>query len=278
MKDPSAYIGLDLYRARKMILHDFSDITEQKIEVRYVEASPSLPRWTVLSCRYDGDCIELEVASDNPIRHLPSIYQDFEKDGKDGSNFLRGFLMIFQHIFNETALTLDNMHNYFRPMESPAGFLPALADWLGIQLDTLNGEAEIRRFLQYAIPLYRCRGTARGLRAHLYIVSGVAPDIIEGEIPYTPLLITDGAGITAYLFDEEPEPSDFTVYFPKPRRYFTDLDDSLIRRLSLIVRREKPVYTRAYLSFADSAEAPRQETLADIEWEMPPCGDLNGIV
>jgi len=177
----SRYTGLDIYRARKKILLEFPQLDEGNINIRYVE-SP-YPRFTVLNSTYNEEkgAVDLEASSGNPIRHLPSNYQ--------GNEFLRGFLMVFQHIANDTTITLDNMHEYFRPMESPSAFLPVLADWLGIHLDTLGGEEEVRRFLQYAIPLYRYRGTALGLRAHLAIVSGVVPEIIEGAVPYSAMLI-----------------------------------------------------------------------------------------
>jgi phage tail-like protein len=247
----SRYAGLDVYRARKKLFSEFPLLENRQVDIRYVE-SP-YPRFTVLASSYDEakKRILLEASSGNPIRHLPSNYQN--------NQFLRGFLLIFQHIMNDTVITLDNMHEYFRPMESPTSFLPVLADWLGIHLDSLGGEAEVRRFLQYAIPLYRFRGTVRGLRAHLAIVSGVVPDIIEGKNPYTSYVIRDDAVIEANLF-EAGNDNSFTVLFPVPRRRF---DDTLVRRLSLIIQREKPVHTRAYLGFKDRKKAARVITTID---------------
>jgi len=245
----SRYAGLDIYRARKKILLEFPQLDEKGISVRYVQ-SP-YPRFTVLASAYSRDkgLIELEVSSGNPVRHLPSNFQ--------GNEFLCSFLMVFQHIMNDTTITLDNMHEYFRPMESPSRFLPVLANWLGIHLDTLGGEEEVRRFLQYAIPLYRYRGTALGLRAHLTIVSGVVPEIIEGEIPYSTMEIeTDGDAETD-LMDSGGEKSLFTIHFPVPRSSFSDV---MIQRLSLIAQREKPVHTRAYISFKTEKKKPRAVT------------------
>jgi phage tail-like protein len=195
---------------------------------------------------------------------LPSKYQSNE--------FLRGFLMIFQHIMNDTAITLDNMHEYFRPMESPVRFLPVLADWLGLHLDTLGGEEEVRRFLQYAIPLYRYRGTALGLRAHLAIVSGVVPEIIEGVTPYSAMLIGANGESESSLMDSEDSEDAFTIHFPVLR---SKLSDTLIRRLSLIVQREKPADTKAYITFEAAKKKQRVITVINTDTVMGEEGGMN---
>jgi phage tail-like protein len=253
----SRYVGLDIYQARKKIIQEFPELDERKIDIRYVESPYS--RFTILKSSYNETTgsIELEASSGNPIRHLPSNYQSNE--------FLKGFLMVFQHIMNDTTITLDNMHEYFRPMESPVNFLPVLADWLGIHPDTLGGEDEIRRFLQYAIPLYRYRGTALGLRAHLAIVSGVVPEIIEGAIPYSAMLIGENTEAEANIMNSEDEKNSFTIHFPVLRSKFSD---TLIRRLSLIVQREKPIHTKAYISFEAVKKRPRVITTIDKDTVM----------
>jgi phage tail-like protein len=253
----SRYVGLDIYKARKKIILDFPQLDEKNIDIHYVE-SP-YPRFTVLKSDYNETKknVELEASSGNPIRHLPSNFQSNE--------FLRGFLMIFQHVMNDTTITLDNMHEYFRPMESPVTFLPVLADWLGIHLDTLGGEDEVRRFLQCAIPLFRYRGTALGLRAHLAIVSGVVPEIIEGVTPYSAMLIDVNTESEYNLLDSSDIRNTFTIHFPVLRSKFSD---KLIQRLSFIVQREKPVHTRAYISFETVKKKPRAVTTINTDTVM----------
>lgn len=249
----SLCVGLDAFKAKNRILRAFPGIEPADIEFRYVEAPCA--RFTVLECRHDAIAskILLRVSSLNPIRHLPSNYQSLD--------FLRNFLMVFQHVMNDTSMKLDNMHEYFRPMDCPSRFLPVLADWLGIHLDTLGGEDEVRRFLQHAITLYRYRGTATGLRAHLAIVSGVVPEIIEGEIPYSAMEIMDDAAVEANVFEADSNESCFTVFFPVLRETF---DDTLLKRLSLIVQQEKPVHAKCFISFRHAATATRAvTTIAD---------------
>jgi len=253
----SRYTGYNIYRAKKRIMQDFPQLEENKIDIHYVE-SPH-PRFTVLNSVYNETkgVIELEASSGNPIRHLPSNYQ--------GNGFLRGFLMIFQHIMNDTTITLDNMNEYFRPMESPASFLPVLADWLGIHLDTLGGEDEIRRFLQYAIPLYRYRGTIPGLQAHLAIVSGIVPEIYEEYKPYSSMLIGSEADTESNVMDSDDYRNSITIHFPVSRSKFSD---TLVRRLSLIVQREKPVHIMAYISFEAVKKKQRKITVINTDTIM----------
>jgi hypothetical protein len=78
------------------------------------------------------------------------------------------------------------------------------------------------------------------------------------------MLINDSAAIDAHLFEQSSSTHDFTVHFPVPRDHF---NDTMIRRLSLIVQREKPAHTRAYLSFAD-ADPGLKDTGTSIEWVM----------
>jgi phage tail-like protein len=248
----SRYAGLSLYKARKNILRDFSELEEHQIDICYEESD--YPKFTVLDCRYDDvqKKIMLKIASLNPIRHLPSNYQN--------NDFLRGFLMIFQHIMNETSSVLDNMHEYFRPMESPQNVLPVLADWLGIHLEMFRGEDEVRRFLQCAIPLYRYRGTAIGLKAHLSIVTNIVPEIIEDANPFSAMVIHEQSEVDAKIFEREKGENSFIIYFDKERNYF---DDELIHRISHIVQQEKPVYTKAFIAFKKSEKQKRKITVIE---------------
>ncbi|MDR1932045.1 MAG: phage tail protein [Spirochaetales bacterium] len=254
-KKPADYSGLDLYAALQRISMDFPDLSPADIDLRYIESS--LPRFTVLSCGFheapgSPERLRIQAASPNPIRHLPSNYQE--------NAFLRGFLMVFQHIMNETTLKIDKLDAWFRPMECPPEFLPVLADWLGVRTDTPGSGEHLRRFIRSALSLYRCRGTALGLRAYLGIVCGVTPQLIEGEFPRA-----SHAGMSIRAEDENPErifeaeeqSSSFTIHFPVPREKFSD---DLLRRLSLIAQREKPAHTVCYISFARPAKKRRKIT------------------
>lgn len=259
----SLCIGLDLYTAKNRLLRIIPDLEPEDIDITFVETDAECFKVLSCACNPIQKKIMLTVSSYNALRHLPSNYQN--------NIFLRNFLMIFQHIYNDTAVTLNNMHELFRPMKCPSSFLTVLAQWFGVHLDTLGGEDEVRRFLQYAIPLFRFRGTAIGLRMYLAIVSGVVPQILEGVLPYASLEISDTSETEASLFDEPLGTGFFTVYFPVERSVF---DDALVRRLSLIVRQEKPVHTKCFIGFKKPAGKKRHTTVISSDTVM---GTESGI-
>lgn len=194
--------------------------------------------------------IKLVATSNNPIRHLPSIYQENE--------FLRHYLMIFQHIMNETSISLDNLDNIFRPMETPVKFLPVLADWFGVDFDLLGDEQIARKVLQYTIPLYRYRGTKIGMRALLYLVSGIVPEIIEGELPFEALSIGENTDISSTILNAQDGINLFSVYFPV---YSEEFSPDMIKRLYKLIQNEKPVDSECYLYFKKPGAKKRKTTV-----------------
>lgn len=242
-------IGLDVYKVQNRIQHLYPSLAE-RIDIEFVESSAR--RFVVIDCAYskNRNSILLKATSNNPIRHLPSMYQE--------NDFLRHFLMIFQHIMNETSITLDNMDNIFRPMETPAAFLPVLADWFGIDFSLLGTEDAARKVLQYAIPLYKYRGTRRGLRALLYLVSGVVPEIVEGRLPFDAMCIMNETDIDSPILDIEEQNALFSVYFPVLQN---EIRDDVVKRLYRIIQNEKPAGTMGYLYFKKSEPKKRRTTV-----------------
>lgn len=242
-------IGLDVYKAKNRIQRLYPSIAE-RIDIEFVESSAS--RFVIVDCTYskNRNSVLLKATSSNPIRHLPSMYQE--------NDFLRHFLMIFQHIMNETSITLDNMNNIFRPMETPAAFLPVLADWFGVDFSLLGTEETVRKVLQYAIPLYKYRGTRRGLRALLYLVSGVMPEIFEGKLPFDAMCITNETDIDSPILDIEERSTLFSVYFPV---FQSEMKNDVVKRLYRIIQNEKPAGTMGYLYFKKQEPKKRQTTV-----------------
>lgn len=242
-------VGLDVYKARNRIQCLYPSLAE-RIDIEFEESSAR--RFVVVDCTYSKsrNSILLKATSNNPIRHLPSMYQE--------NDFLRQFLMIFQHIMNETSITLDNMDNIFRPMETPATFLPVLADWFGVDFSLLGTEETARKVLQYAIPLYRYRGTKRGLRALLYLVSGVMPEIVEGKLPFDAMCITNETDIASPILEIEERNALFSVYFPV---FQDEMKGDLTKRLYRIIQNEKPVGTMGYLYFKKPEPKKRHTTV-----------------
>jgi phage tail-like protein len=240
------YPGLGLYGVLRRIAVDFPELGPGDIDISYVESN--LPRFTVLSCAPGHPAgLRIRAATANPIRHLPANYQE--------NSFLRGFLMVFQHIMNSITLKADNLSSFFLPAECPAEFLPELASWLGAREDLADGEERLRGFLRRALSLYRRRGTVRGLAERLALVCGVSPRILEGQSPYSALVIHAGGGADSRIFEAENAAGCFTVHFPVPREKFSE---DVLRRISVIAQREKPAHMRCFISFEPPAKRRRK--------------------
>jgi P2-related tail formation protein len=143
-------------------------------------------------------------------------------------------------------------------METPSKFLPVLADWFGVNFDLLGSEEVARKVLQYSIPLYRYRGTKIGLKALLYLVSGIVPEIVEGELPFDALCISDGTDISSTILDSTDNSNTFSVYFPV---HADEMEEDMIKRLYFMLQNEKPVNTECYLYFKKPQKKTRTTTV-----------------
>ena len=212
-------VGLDIFSAKNRIFSMFPQLSENEIEITYQESD--YRRFIVTDCKVlEDEKIMLYATSNNSIQYLPSIFQE--------NDFLSRYLMIFQHLHNDISIKIDNINELFRPMHCPSDFLQILANWLGINVELLGSEEKRRLFLQYAIPLFKLRGTILGLKIYVYILTGIVPEIIEDYVPYSRLDIMDNTNISSGIFNREGDSCVFTVSFPVERNYF---DDNLIKRL-----------------------------------------------
>lgn len=238
-------VGLDVYKAKNKILSLCENISEEDIDITYYESE--YRRYIVTDCKKVGRKIMLYSTSKNPVRYLPSIYQE--------NDFLRKFLMIFQHVNNEIGIKIDNINEMFRPMHCPADFLKVLSEWFGIDIDLLGTEQQKRLFLQYAIPLFKLRGTRLGIKIILYIMTGIVPEIIEDYIPFSSIEVNENNNVNGNILEKTNGNSVFTIYFPVYREEF---DENLIKRIMLMMQQEKPVNTDCYISFKKNQKKKRE--------------------
>ncbi|MCL1864445.1 MAG: phage tail protein [Spirochaetes bacterium] len=195
----------------------------------------------------------LTLSAANPIKHLPSIFQT--KDDKSGG-FLRRYLWIFYSLLNNVNITLDNIHHYFNPMESPKDFFPWLVSWFSDYYKYDVPEETLRVIIKNIVPLYRWRGTVAGMSKLLEIVVGVRPNIIENYKPVGEYIIADGMVVENTILHGENTNSFFTVQFPVGVDEFTPVQVQLIHD---IIKNEKPAHTAYYLTFAKDASVPARD-------------------
>src|SRR5512134_3386583 len=95
------------------------------------------------------------------LDYLPSVFRE--------DRFMGQFLRIFQSILDPIENTVDNVAFYFDPGLTPESFLPWLASWVDISLDSRWTDGQRRELLAKAAEIYRWRGTSRGLSEYLRI-------------------------------------------------------------------------------------------------------------
>lgn len=172
------------------------------------------------------------------IRYLPPIFQE--------SEFLDSFLLAFEKIFtqaatNDTWLALETKiaqsDTYIRPQatndvprQTPANFLAWLAGWVALSLRDDWPEETQRRFIREIVPLYRLRGTKKGLERMLKIYLG----------DNVPIQIYDRNVENEFAFDPPP-------HFFQVRIDVNTQDTTSIRQIQqiaqAIIEQEKPAHT-----------------------------------
>ena len=277
--------GYDLRKALKILRA--ANFPLDKVRIRYIDSEET--RGQVVRQYPDaGEKIDLQnelyqmelaVADANIVEFLPSIYQRSDLSGR---NFLKDFLWIFEHIFNQTKMKLDNIHTYFDPLETPKEFLPWLGSWVAMVLEEDWPEIKKRNLIRKAVELYHLRGTVRGIKVYLKIFTGVEPKILENHWPF------EGIQVCPFPMDpkdpytgkeyDDPEVRKqaahpdwkgatigedmiempwvdkahvFTVELPMQQDRI-ELDT--IKKIHRILDREKPAHTDYYLIFQPEPE------------------------
>jgi phage tail-like protein len=102
---------------------------------------------------------------------LPAMLQEDE--------FLRRFTAAIDDVLTPFFATLDSLDSYVDPRLAPADFLDWLAGWVGLDLDPRWSEDIRRRVTSSAAALHEARGTAKGLRAELALLTGGDVEVEE---------------------------------------------------------------------------------------------------
>jgi phage tail-like protein len=100
---------------------------------------------------------------------LPAAFQEDE--------FCQRMMTAFDDVLAPLFTTLDCFESYLDPDLAPHDFVDWLASWVGVDIDETWTLERRRRLVQEAVVLYRIRGTAAGLAAHVSLYSGVTPAI-----------------------------------------------------------------------------------------------------
>lgn len=135
---------------------------------------------------------------------------------------------------------IDLFPSYFHPETAPSEFLDWLSSWVGLVLKEDWAEEKKRTVLARIIPLYRMRGTRKGLEEYLniYTHGGVS---INDDVGLFQVGINSRVGISTAI--------DLTNFFTIVVR-LSEAEQTLeainSKKLMIesIIEREKPVHTR----------------------------------
>jgi phage tail-like protein len=177
------------------------------------------------------------------LKYLPAIYADLDE-------FMGRFVILFESFWAPIQDQVANIHYYLDPKLMPAGLLPWMSGWSGLQLNEQWPEERRRQLVRSAVQLFRRRGTARGLRQFLEIFTGVTPRIVEHRA-YN-LRLGPGARLgAAVALGEKNVPHTFTVVLRLPPAYEPADSESerarketeRRRKIEAIIEAEKPAHT-----------------------------------
>jgi phage tail-like protein len=112
------------------------------------------------------------LASPHPIGvELPAAFQE--------DDFCQRMMTAFDEVLAPLFSTLDCLDSYLDPRLAPDDFVDWLASWVGVDIDETWTLDRLRRLILDIVALYRIRGTAAGLAAHVNLYAGVTPEIDE---------------------------------------------------------------------------------------------------
>jgi len=112
------------------------------------------------------------LATPHPLgSFLPALFQD--------DDFTQRFTAALDEVAAPVFSILDNLDAYLDPKSAPEDFLEWLAGWVGVAVDETLPVERRRSFVASAVELYRLRGTAAGLAAHVALLTGGEVEIAE---------------------------------------------------------------------------------------------------
>lgn len=173
---------------------------------------------------------------------------DYNKIISEGPSFRRSFawrfLALFARQFYDQERTLDEIHTYFDPATTPAGFLDYLASWVALDLDHNWPEARQRELISRAVELYKTRGLPDGIATFVEIYTGYRPRIIEHHKAGMKIGVRSQVGVNTKIYRaSRDEVFRFTVSLKVPDPEAID-----VNQVKRIIDIQKPSWSRYYLT------------------------------
>lgn len=185
------------------------------------------------------------------LKFLPSIFRGAEEDT---AIFFERFLKIFEKFltgiddskylpkevdYKSFAETLDSVSLIFHPDTSPEEFLDWFSSWVGLVLKEDWSIQKKREIIARIIPIYRMRGTKRGIEEYLNIYVGKGVSVNDNFAPFQ-IGVNSQVGISTTL--GFPHFFVVEVILSETERSLVDIERKK-RVIESIIEREKPIHT-----------------------------------
>jgi phage tail-like protein len=172
----------------------------------------------------------------NYLKFLPAIF----RGDSETSAFLGNYLNVFEKILSGFSSTLDTIDRYWDPALTPPEFVDWLAGCMGLALKQDWQTNQKRQIIATIVPIYRMRGTKRGLEEYLRIyVDGADVGIKEMANPFQ-IAVHSQIGVDSVIGLGRPYYFQISVKLPTPS---LELKEKKKRSIIEIIDREKPAHT-----------------------------------
>ena len=198
-----------------------------------------------------------DFALDRPstyLDYLPGIYQQDAEKGAFVGRYLKIFEKLLSGIDDESLSQVSikgmeqvvaRLHEFFDPESAPRDFLDWLAGWMALVLREDWEESKKRRLISRILPLYRIRGTKKGLEEYITIyLPNVSVDITE---VVTAFQVGEAStiGRDTYVGGGLPHFFIVTIVLPEPNLELKKVREEAVRA---IIDLEKPAHTYYHLN------------------------------
>jgi phage tail-like protein len=186
------------------------------------------------------------LASPHPLgERVPALYLD--------DPFALRLLEALDEVLAPVLGCLDNLEAYLDPDLAPEDFLQWLGGWVGLVLDESWPLERRRASVREATALHRVRGTAVGLTAYVWLLTGAHVEIIE-------------SGATAHsTVPDAPLPGSPGFELVVRLRLPEGASGVEVARLDALIAAAKPAHVVHWLEVVDAAA--QSEPAAPPGWQ-----------
>ena len=188
------------------------------------------------------------------LDYLPGIYQQDAEKGAFVGRYLKIFEKLLTGIDDESLSHVSikgmeqvvaRLHDFFDPESAPRDLLDWLAGWMALVFREDWEESKKRRLISRILPLYRIRGTKKGLEEYITIyLPNVSVDITE---VVTAFQVGEAStiGRDTYVGGGLPHFFIVTIVLPEPNLAMKKVREEAVRA---IIDLEKPAHTYYHLN------------------------------